>query len=58
VLLNAEGEPAGVGARVTADVGPDEILSPGESFTAEFIVGLQTRDEFTFYVNVLGAPEQ
>jgi hypothetical protein len=58
LLLNAEAGPAGVGARVIADVGPEGILSPGESFTVEFVVGLQTRDAFRFFINVLGVPEQ
>jgi hypothetical protein len=33
LLLNAEEGPAGVGARVIPDVGPDGILSPGESLS-------------------------
>jgi len=58
VLLNADGGAAGVGARLTVDVGHDGVLSPGDSFTTEFVVGLQAREPFTFDVNVLGVPEQ
>jgi hypothetical protein len=58
LLLDAEEGPAGVGARVITDVGPEGLLSPGEPFTVEFVVGLQTRDPFRFFINVLGAPEQ
>jgi hypothetical protein len=56
LLLNADGGPAGVGARVKADVGPDELLSPGESFTTEFLIGLQRGRRFRFFVDVWGQP--
>ena len=56
LLLNADGGPSGAGAQLTADVGPDKILSPGESFTTEFVVGLQNRRRFRFFVDVWGLP--
>lgn len=54
-LLNADGAPGGVGARLSPDVGADGILSPGEVFTAEFVIGLQRRRPFRFSVDLLGA---
>jgi hypothetical protein len=45
------------GARQTPDVGPDGVLSPGESVIVEFAVGLQSRERFTFFVNVFGEPD-
>jgi hypothetical protein len=56
LLLNADGGPAGVGGRLKADVGPDELLSPGESFTTEFVIGLQNGSRFRFLVDVWGQP--
>ena len=56
VVINADGGPAGVGAMVTPNVGPDQILSPGESITVDFVIGLQTLPPFTFFVDVIGAP--
>ncbi len=56
VLLNADGSPSGVGAKLTADVGADKLLSPGESFTAEFLVGLHNRRRFRFFVDLWGQP--
>ncbi len=56
VLINADGQAGGVGATLTPDVGDDRLLSPGESVTVEFRIGLQTLNPFTFLVNVLGEP--
>ncbi len=56
VLLNADGSPSGVGAKLTADVGADKLLSPGESFTTEFVVGLHNRRRFRFFVDLWGVP--
>ncbi len=56
VLLNADGGAGGVGATLTADVSDDQILSPGESFTADFDIGLQNLNPFTFIVDLLGQP--
>jgi hypothetical protein len=53
LLLNADGGPDGVGAELTPDVGTDGTLSPGESFTAEFVIGLQAHRAFTFFVDLL-----
>jgi hypothetical protein len=55
-LLNADGGPGGVGATLTPDVGADGVLSPGESITATFVIGLTTRRRFSFFVDVLGVP--
>jgi hypothetical protein len=56
LLLNADGGPGGVGAKLTAEVGADKLLEPGESFTAEFLVGLQSRSRFRFFVDLWGQP--
>src|SRR5262249_54979949 len=58
LLLNAEGGPGGVGAILVPDVGADGMLAPNESVTAVFVVGLQVRRSFTFFVDVLGSVEQ
>jgi hypothetical protein len=55
LLLNADGGPGGVGARLTPNVS-DGVLSPSESFTVDFLIGLQARERFTFFVNLLGMP--
>src|SRR5262249_4207312 len=57
LLLNADGGPGGVGAHLTPDVGSDGILSPAESFTTNFVIGLQLRQSFTFFVDLFGLPE-
>jgi hypothetical protein len=44
----------GKGTRQTPDVGSDGVLSPGESVIVQFGIGLQTRQLFTFLVNVFG----
>jgi hypothetical protein len=56
LLLNADGAPGGRGARLTPEVGVDGILAPGEAFTANFVVGLQQRSGFTFFVDLWGEP--
>lgn len=56
VLLNADGGPGGVGATLRADVNDDQVLSPGESFTTDFEIGLATAAPFQFFVNVRGVP--
>jgi hypothetical protein len=60
-LVTGDGHPdliraAGKGTRQTPDVGGDGMLSPGESVAVEFAIGLQTREPFTFFVNVFGEP--
>jgi hypothetical protein len=55
LLLNADEGPGGVGATRTPDVG-DRVLSPGETVSVDFVLGLQTRAPFTFAVELFGAP--
>jgi hypothetical protein len=54
LLLNADGDPGGVGARLTPDVGADGVLAPRESITVDFLIGLQARRRFSFFVDLLG----
>jgi hypothetical protein len=54
VLVNADGGPGGIRSRLTPNVGAAGLWLPGALVTADFVVGLQTRDPFTFLVNVLG----
>ena len=54
LLLNADGGSGGVVATLTPDVGEDGVLSPGESFTADFEIGLQKKEKFTFLVDLFG----
>jgi hypothetical protein len=54
-LLNADGGAGGVGATLTPDIG-DGVLSPGESMTVDFVIGLQTTAPFRFFVDVRGVP--
>jgi hypothetical protein len=55
LVLNADGASGGVGATVTPAVAGD-VLASGASVTAEFVIGLQTPEPFTFFVNLLGEP--
>jgi hypothetical protein len=55
LVLNANGAPGGVGATVTPEV-PEDVLAPGASVTAEFVLGLRERERFTFFVNAFGEP--
>jgi hypothetical protein len=57
LLLNADEGPEGVGATRTSDVG-DSVLSPGETVTVDFVIGLQARAPFTFEVELFGEPVQ
>jgi hypothetical protein len=43
------------GATLTPDVG-DRVLSPGETVTVGFVIGLQTQAPFTFFVELFGEP--
>ena len=57
VLCNANGGPGGAGATLTVPLDgglADGQLSPGESFVVELPVGLQSFNQFTFLVDVLG----
>jgi hypothetical protein len=53
VLKNADGGPAGAGATLRLNVG-DDFLSPGESTTVRFVIGLATRQPFRFFVHLTG----
>jgi hypothetical protein len=55
LVLNADGAPGGVGATVTPEL-PGDVLAPGASVTAEFVLGLQSQEQFMFFVNVFGEP--
>ena len=57
LLLNADGGPAGVGAILSvppASLGPDEVLSPDETFTIGFEIGLASAKPFNFFVDAYG----
>jgi len=56
LLFNSDGGQGGAGATLTPNVGVDHVLTPGESFTTEFDIGLQTWTAFTFLVDLLGVP--
>jgi hypothetical protein len=43
VVMNGDGNPKGVGASLSPKVG-DGMLSPGESVTVTFVIGLRTRE--------------
>jgi hypothetical protein len=53
LLLNADGGAGGVGARLTAADVTNKLL-PGNTETYEFVIGLQTPEQFTFLVNIMG----
>ena len=53
LLLNADGCSGGKGAILTPDVDDDNPLSPGESFTVEFTIGLKEAKAFRFFVDLL-----
>jgi hypothetical protein len=55
LLLNADQGVQGVGATLTPEVG-DRVLSPGETVTVGFVIGLQTQAPFTFFVELFGEP--
>jgi hypothetical protein len=57
VLLNADGGMAGVGGRLTPNVGADGVLSPGEPFVVEFDIGLWSLYRYTFFVDLWGEPD-
>ena len=56
LLLNADGGPGGVRATLTPDAG-DGTLSPGESVTTEFVIGLSSQARFSFWVYPRGEPQ-
>jgi hypothetical protein len=53
-LIN--GLAGGSGFVLIPDAGPDGMLSPNESFTADFLIGLQFRKPFIFEVDLVGSP--
>jgi hypothetical protein len=60
LLQNADGGPGGVGATLTvAEQGQfaDGVLSAGEVVDVPFVICLQQRGPFTFFVDVLGVEE-
>ncbi|MEM7032345.1 MAG: hypothetical protein AAF629_22530 [Chloroflexota bacterium] len=57
LLNNTNGE-LGVGASFPipgADLGEDEVLAPGESFTVNFVIGINQFRPFTLLVNAFGS---
>ena len=44
----------GVGTEIPIDAGPDDVLSPEESFTHTFDIKLTTQAKFKFFVDVFG----
>jgi hypothetical protein len=44
-----------IGATRTPEVG-DRVLAPGETVTVDFGIGFQTRERFTFLVDLFGEP--
>jgi hypothetical protein len=63
VLLNADHEPGGVGARVSLSPRHSSggtVVFPGQPLPDAywFLIGLQSREPFTFMLDVVGAPEQ
>jgi hypothetical protein len=57
VLVNADAGRGGPGATLSPDVG-DGVLSPGESTTVSFIIGLASREAFQFHVSLRGESSQ
>jgi hypothetical protein len=56
LLLNADGGTGGVGARLTLPDSATAPFQPGANSTFEFLIGLQQRQPFSFFVNLLGEP--
>ena len=54
-VLNCDRNGPGVGCEIDANVGADLILTPGDSFTMMFEIGLNTQSPFTFLVDIFGA---
>ncbi len=53
LLLNVDGGSGGVGGTRSPDVG-DGVLLPGESMTVEFVIQLDSRQPFRFFVQLRG----
>jgi hypothetical protein len=59
LVFNADGGPGGAGAIVSVPavaLGPNKTLDPGESFTAEFKIGLKKRLPFLFFADAYAVP--
>jgi len=52
VVLNADGGPGAVGARITVP----ETVNPGDTFTIVFKIGMQEQAPFNFFVEALDVP--
>jgi hypothetical protein len=57
LLLNADGGPGGVGARLTSPDSASTVFLAGATETFEFVIGLQQQEPFAFLVNMLGDPQ-
>jgi hypothetical protein len=57
LLLNANGGPGGVGARLTPPGSASTPFGPGTMETLEFVIGLQSAAPFTFMIDLLGDPQ-
>jgi hypothetical protein len=55
LLLNADEGMQGVGATRTLEAG-DSVLTPGETVVVEFVIGLQEKAPFTFFVDLYAEP--
>ena len=53
-VLNCDRNGPGVGCEIDANLGADSVLSPGESFTMTFEIGLNTVAPFNFFVDMRG----
>ena len=55
VLLNATNDQTGVGASFpVTDLGEDNLLTAGETFEVDFVIGLQQLRSFTLLANAFG----
>ncbi len=60
LLLNADSGPGGVAATLSvpdAALGVDGVLTPEETFTLEFLIGLAVLAPFDFFVNAFGVAQ-
>jgi hypothetical protein len=55
LLLNADEGVQGVGATRTLEAG-DGVLTPGETVVVDFVIGLQERVPFRFFVDLFREP--
>ncbi len=57
ILLNTDDGTGREGSRMTESVNGDHMLSPGESITTLFEIGLESPDRFSLFVDLLGEIE-